>query len=746
VEKPPNSRLPHRRIAVVQSDLERLQAPYTDLGSFARDFPDWHADLFTDATITVLIQSAERFDCIVFAENAIDQSEAVAASVAALGFPRTNAVIMPQNKLVPSYRLIERSFGVATDVAPPGDVRLLAPVGMAVDLESTLCWPEKIPLDAGLVGLETEMPIEWTLRADNTGGWQPVLEIERGSVRLPVVLRTGEGVAPRTVVCAVRLNPIHAVERALLRNLIAFAAGGKPAAAVVGEPGPEATVLAGKLRLQGMPAIQVSSARHDRIPISDWPLGATRKVVLGKGWDVDAVERTEDAAAWLGNGGTLVGLGAEGRMTYRHGATDARWVAERWAAWLHTRDPATWHGGPTASGADERGSIMASRSVLKVLDALFEPSAATFPDRLGLSSPLAYRAAIEALVSSRTSHEGHLERTIGPTAAALDLLRLCDSHAVVGDKIETWLRKIVKDASLLDQLDIARCLRDPALLERALDRVRPPVRSPLLAARLCQAGVACGQETRVTFQQSDGSELDDSLLLAGEYLGAIAEHQAVFPGRLDDATAEGVERAIAALARWGTIRRLADGATPTASEHDTGSADIVCRCTEATALLRYFQLSPVQTHTLVEPDSSSIRPIVEPVLRQLQVTRSALDDTAQRAQAAESARVALERRLHTASHAFGVLTSLLALAAVVAVLVLLDVDAASILFAASVGAVIFVGLGVALDLIRLTPPWVKAGAGWVARGWSGLLRSAGTRFGSRDSDGQEPTRRGDLNR
>jgi hypothetical protein len=715
--------VPRRRIGVVESDLERVHTPYTALDGFVRGFPDWRVEVFTDATVSSLAQSASRFDAIVFAENAIDQSDAIAELIRDGGFPAANCLIMPQNKLEPAYLLIEQQFEVSAQKIDHSGARLTIPPGMVAHSEPFLCWPEPVPVEGRKVELERGMPTEWALAIGDIGRWQSIIEIEEDGSSRPVVLRTVEGAEHRTVLCTLRLDPALRAQGALLRNLIAYAAGGMPAVTVVGaaaDIGP--IVIAGKLRLQGLSAIELATVESDRLPLSQWPAGATRRIVVAEGWDVERAAQREDAAEWLERGGAIVGLGADGRMTYRHGATDAQWVAERWAAWLSGRDPATWLGGRTPE--EPPGSIFGARSVLRVLQLLFDPASGAFSGRFGLEPPDAFREAVDRLVQRRLQAGGHIEQTISTTVAAYDLLRLTGSRLDARDDIERWLRSHVGGASTADQLDAARSLRDGDLLDRAASALSAPVRSPLLTARLLQAQVACGRPSTVPFADPEGEELDQSVLLASEYLAAVAAH-AVLPGRDRDATCDGAQRAIGTIARWGALRRV--GTEPPSSIAG-GTAEIVAVCTEAAAMLRYFRLSSVATHTLATPGAATLEPVMRPVLSQLQRSRAALETAERRAAGADAELAALEQALAKGSHVFGALSAIAASATVVAVLLAFDADLATVLSALGAGAVVLVGLALLLDPLRLTPPWLKRWGAWVAGGWKGLLDAARRRF------------------
>jgi hypothetical protein len=67
--------------------------------------PRWNVRLFTDDTLPSLIAGSGGFDCVVFAENAIDQSRTAASVLCGSGFPSTNIVLLYQNKIEPAYGL-----------------------------------------------------------------------------------------------------------------------------------------------------------------------------------------------------------------------------------------------------------------------------------------------------------------------------------------------------------------------------------------------------------------------------------------------------------------------------------------------------------------------------------------------------------------------------------------------------------------------------------------------------------------
>jgi hypothetical protein len=218
---------------------------------------------------------------------------------------------------------------------------------------------------------------------------------------------------------------------------------------------------------------------HERpLDFRRWPFWGTADVVVPEacdptqrpGWpDADVFH----AKPWLRRGGRVVVRGQTDSLTIRHGESDAHWVARRRAAWFNAVPPAEWHGG----GLPKRGSIVATRAILRVLAALHDVSgpgrmlgqtavrpvlerleargAGIDPALLGLPAPAVFTEPIAALLRHRIGRADHVDWTVSATIAALDVNELLGRGALrdgVRRRLERWLLAQRRQCSLEDRL------------------------------------------------------------------------------------------------------------------------------------------------------------------------------------------------------------------------------------------------------------------------------------------------------
>jgi hypothetical protein len=621
-----------------------VQVPEYDLSSVLEGDPRWDVELYTERTVDVLLDSPDRFDCIVVGYNAAYKSAAIRDGLRARP-PGVGLCVLHQLR-AEGLSFLSGDVGVRFEVLGGPT----APVSVAANLDPTaeilLNWPGAVGLDGSELSASAAyagvIPV-------SRSRWRTLLEVRGARRRVPVLLRTHTGRWPPVVLSAALLAPRHPAHAALLGNMVLWCAAGRPTAVVVDTPSsPDAPVVHRKLRLQGTRAIAHRVADESELDFDRWPLRGTRDVMLPPGWDPTAKpgwpqEDPRNAKPWLRDGGRIVLLGPGDSLTIRHGESDAHWVAQRWAAWFDSTPPATWHGGQ-AGGRHHPGSIVATRSVLRmlaalhdrggaarlpgmhgarrVLDALEEREAGVRPMALGLPPPAAMAGPVGRLLVRRIGDADNVDGTVSATVAALDIDALLDRGVLpdgTRERLEAWLRRRshldrAEAAALEDRLEIARCLGDAGLLRTTLAgadadaRLRAPL-SAVLVTALRSAIVACEldpDEGAIGGLRTDRdsvveTELRTRPMLAANYLLAVLDLEARWPAECEGPARELVEpparivdRAVITIGRHGVVvRGVADDAGPSPEMAST----------EALALIAYFGRSDVPTHVVRGADT-----------------------------------------------------------------------------------------------------------------------------------------------
>ena len=74
---------PRYSIGLLQSESEMLQVPEYDLAAFLEGDRRWDVELFTERTVHALLDSPDRFDCVVVGYNAAHKSAEIRAALEA---------------------------------------------------------------------------------------------------------------------------------------------------------------------------------------------------------------------------------------------------------------------------------------------------------------------------------------------------------------------------------------------------------------------------------------------------------------------------------------------------------------------------------------------------------------------------------------------------------------------------------------------------------------------------------------
>src|SRR5262249_21153576 len=173
-----------------------------------------------------------------------------------------------------------------------------------------------------------------------------------------------------------------------------------------------------KLRLLGGNVTRTLRPPDAEDTFDTWPVRAASSLVLESGWAL--VDTSQATRRWLARGGTIVRANQDGGLSFQYGSTDQQWLGRQWASHLKKIDPATWHGGATATGQEHPGSIWKTRSVFRVLERLYQDPYVD-PESLGLQPPSAYRDVASRLLARRIGELGDFDNTISTTAAACDI-------------------------------------------------------------------------------------------------------------------------------------------------------------------------------------------------------------------------------------------------------------------------------------------------------------------------------------
>lgn len=633
---------PQYSVGVLQGESEMIQAPAHDLLPFLEADPLWNVELYTERTVHALLDSSDRLDCVVVGYNAAHSSEEIRRALVERP-PRTGLLVLHQLS-VDALAFLAGEGGLSAETlgGPVAPVR--STPGREAHEEILLRWPRTVGLEGGVLpGSAAHLGVT-PLPA---GGWRTVLDVESGEGRAPVLVRTHTGAAPAKAVCTALLEPRREPHARLLVNLLMWCASGRPTAVVV-DPGDDphhAERIHRKLRLQGTKAVVEPEVRAEDLDLRRWPYWGTRDVLLPEGWDPTRrpgwpQEDPHGAKPWLRRGGRIVLLGEADSLTIRHGESDAHWVAKRWATWFAGVRTVDWHGG-VAGGVERRGSIVETRSVLRMLAAVHgaapksrQPGLtsvrgvlAELAGRgveidaagLGLPEPSAFGAQAARLLAARLDGADNVDQTISATVAALDIDALVEGAALGSQapRLQAWLRAMRRSCSFEDRLEIARCLQDRDLLLEAI-REAPetePVRAPTSTVRITalrSAIVACELPPAADLtplgldpgQALVETELRTRPMLAAAYLLSVLDLERFWPAQaqeparaLRDPPQERVDLAVVTLGRHGPLAR---------GEAGSRGAVPVLAATEALALIGYFARHPVPTH--VVGDAPSVPP------------------------------------------------------------------------------------------------------------------------------------------
>jgi hypothetical protein len=697
--------LPRLTVGYLQSEGEMLKMPDQDLASFFSRGNTWKADLFTGRRVRALLEVAPTYDCVVVGYNAFYDSPSIRAGLGKR-LPQTGVLVLHQlvNGPLP-FLGGDLGLDVADNPEEKGRILPSQRLGTGEDVrtesEVLLNWPRRID-----VPRDQPTPWAWlerTLVPASGSVWRSVLEVEQSGERYPILVRTPGTQRPATVVSSLILDYDREDHRDLLTNMLVFCALGLPETAVVGiADDAERGLLKNKLRLQGAAAVETGELDFDA-----WPARGAREVVLPRGLTVENAKRASGAIDWLAAGGLLMTLDEEGRPSLTSGASDAAWVAQRWASWFAGADPESWQA--------RIGRCHAVLSVLERLHAL-DPDARA--NALQLSTPQAYAPQVRTFLRGRLKGKPHCENTISATAAVYEL------HTLVGGAlsrrharaVDEWLRSRFDSAYDVDRLTIARAVADPDLLERAVRSLDGKPLSPVIVAHLCEAALAAGRTLPPLAEASDAdvdeleSSLDGALILSARYLAAVSAYTAAHPGEpVPGVRPEAVDRAISTVREFGVLADLGGSARPEEIDSEQVSH-------EALALLEYFALSPTPTAPLSTTRSGISAAVAEYLVRESERLRSSLA-----AEAAAAARVRGQA---------SVLRQLLGLAAVgagagsyfafnLALDIGLSTAFAALVFAAAAGGLGAVGWGPRWLELVLTV--FKGGVGGASSALAGLF-------------------------
>ena len=681
--------LPQYSIAVVQSEVEQLRTPGHDILPFFRGKSHFRHESFTEKTLGALAGSLDRFDCVLVGFNAIYQCPRIADDVLASG---PHAVVLHQKE--------ERCFSFLTD--NPIELHDL-PHGAETDLrqagrhlgreeqsETLLAWPHSIAPGA----VHADAICHFRTPADSL--WRTAIETTDG---LAVVVRSARTRAQRVALTNLLLEPRDPVHADLLENMLLFAAAGPHEVVVVrpesAEPRPEPWALAQKLRLQGAIAVELIVPRGAEPSFRDWPRREAQQVVV-----IDTDVSLADQEWWLNGGGNLITAPDPHELSVTFRPADARWVARRWATWLAQAPPSVW-----------QSRMYGFRTTMRMFEAIDRlPSGVEAVDPLGLEYLRSKApAAAHALLARRVSADGHCERTVSTTAAALDIASLAPDALPPERRrrVEEWLRNEFDTASLEDRFDIARALADRRLFDRAVDGA-PDGASGVALVRMLEAAAACGAEparsmTSVAALEACAREFESRILLSAELLLAIAAPNA---GWHEDAHNRLVQSlpadvAVTSLLRSNSLARSDDAVAP-----DTTAEEVT---TEALALIAFFGLSELSALPLRPGAAGVSGPAVDSVLREMERTRERDD----------SLRSENEAATHHLREA-GVFLAILTLVVTVLVFVSARELGGGLIEPLAAAGAAFVILSTVFVTRGLFPGWARSTAVVVAGGIEGL--------------------------
>ena len=607
---------PRLAVALVQSEAEMLHSPAHDVSSFLRGDRDrWRLESFTERTFDAVDKIASSFDCVIIGFNAACHHSGIREALQAAQRPPGNLLILHQRETTALDFLHD---GLAIELEP---LEARADHAYARERrerdELLLNWPRRVV--SGSVQEPISCAASFSLRFGADTAWRTVLEVEDGTRRVPVMVRTSTTMNRRLVVCSAWLDPRDDEQHArLLENAIAYCAQGRPEIAVVAPASsngrlPPPALLARKLRLQGSSTVEIAPEPGTELHFDQWPLREVSHVVLRNDERPERYLDHDDAASWLESGGTLVGVN-NGRFTLHTGVSDAHWVAQRWALWFHSVDQERWLDG-----------IFRARAVLQVLSRIQGHETRAHPDRLGLDRDIAELIPqLGRLVDAELGGRYNVNELVSSTTAALDVDRLTGQRVLQEAQrmqVEAWLRAAFPRASLEERFDIARALGENGLdlfEEAAADASGGPV-SVVCVTRMREAALRCRAKS-VTVEEAGVevdslSELDTRPQLCAEFLAAMAELAGARPeDEVSSFDSTLADRAVATLVKHGVLANPDGG---------LGQVDAEAVCAEALGLMSYFNLTgeatlPARPETVGLPTGA-----VEPVLKETRRARAA---------------------------------------------------------------------------------------------------------------------------
>ena len=717
---------PRLAVALVQSEAEMLHSPAHDVSSFLRgDRERWRLESFTERTFDGIDKIASTFDCVIIGFNATCHNRGIREVLDASQQPPSNLLILHQRA---GGALDFLRDGLAIDLEPLEERAECAYARERREQDELLLnWPRRV------VSGSPQEPIpcaaSFSLRFGTDTAWRTVLEVEDGTRRVPVMVRTSTTLGRRLVVCSAWLDPRDDEQHArLLENAIAYCAQGRPEIAVVAEDStersrlPPAALLARKLRLQGSSTVEIAPEAGSELYFNQWPLCQVSHVVLRNDQRPEDYLTHPDAASWLESGGTLVGVN-NGRFTLHSGVSDAHWLAQRWALWFHSVEQERWLDG-----------IFRARSVLEVLLRIQGHETRAHPERLGLDRDVGELIPqLGRLIDAELGGRYSVNELVSATAAALDVDRLVGGRVLQEAQrlqIGAWLRAAFPRASLEERFDIARALGEQGLdlFElAAADASGAPV-SVVCVTRMREAALSCRAKS-VTVEEAGVevdslTELDTRPQLCAEFLAAMAELARDRPeDEVSGFDSTLADRAVATLAKHGVLVR---------PERGLDKVDAEAVCAEALGLMSYFNLTgeatlPARPETVGLPTGA-----VEPVLKETRRARAAELD-------ARSREERLSRPLEMAQLVLLAEAILLSFAVAVVIVLVTSLNFDTLtLFGVAIGTATtaFVLFALALVRAQLYPTWGRALAATVSQGLPGLKR----RLAALTSDEEPRTR------
>ncbi len=592
-------KFPRFTLALVQNEGQMLHTPGYDLTAFLEERSElWRTESFTQKTFEGLLKSASQFSCVVIGFNAIPPSPVVRAALAQESFPA--GIVMLHQGDAEAFDFLDGELRLGLYDLPLARSKPLVAAERKGDTEILLNWPQDLLTPHRRGELLTCKASKYFRLGQQRTAWRVVLELRSADQRLPVVVRTKAFAPNRVVLCSLKLEPRDEGHAKLLENIITYCGVGAPEVAVVQHPetaighrsvGWNAGVIARRLRLQGANTLEVYVPSASEVDFGRWPLRGVSQVILADSRLAEGnPHATDEAQRWLESGGTLLELGEDSdRLTIQAGASEAHWVAQRWAAWFQSTEPTTW-----------QSNVIDARAVLRVLTSLHEASSRAQPMQLGLPQPERYADEVAKLLNASVRN-GNCDETISPTAAAYDLAGLVGlAERLPAREIPAWLEDSFPNASLEEKFDTARCLGDRDLFQQALEEAeRVPDDKELSAichTRLRQAAVECNfrledspvrEAMRLQLaSRSSLSQFDDRLRLSAEFIIAVINFASINQND-DEVLSEVADRAIATIADHGTLTRMGRAAEGTINPEEISL--------EALALLAYSNLAKEST-------------------------------------------------------------------------------------------------------------------------------------------------------